>query len=84
MTELERQLTTALRRLSAQSRTEQRQHAEEQQRHCEQVEALRRQVEQQAADSAILRRQFERLDGQMTHLAQDYETLAAMLHGRWK
>ena len=39
MTELERQLTAALRKLSAQYETEQR-------RHTEQVEALRRQIEQ--------------------------------------
>ncbi len=83
MTELERQLTTALRTLSAQFRTEQRLRAEEQQRHSEELEALRRQGEQQAAESATLRRQFERLDGQMTHLAQDYATLAAMLRGLW-
>ena len=83
MTELERKLTTALRTLSAQFRTEQRQRAEEQRRHFEQVEALRQRVEQQAAESATLRRQFERLDGQITHLAQDYETLAAMLRGHW-
>ena len=83
MTELERQLVTALRTLSEQSRTEQRQRSEEQQQHAEQVEALRQRVEQQAADNATLRRQFERLDGQMTHLAQYYETLAAILQGRW-
>ena len=60
-----------------------RQHAEEQQRHSEQVEALRRPIEQQAAENETLRRQFERLDGRMTRLAQDYRTLAATLHGRW-
>ena len=83
MTELERQLMTALRTLSAQSRTQRRQHAEEQQRHSEQVEALRQRFEQQAAENATLRRQFERLDGQVTRLAQDYRTLAATLRGRW-
>ena len=70
MSELERQLMTALRTLSAQSRTERRQHAEAQQRDSEQVEALRR--------------QFERLDGQVTRLARDYETLVAILRGRWR
>ncbi len=84
MTELERQLTTALRTLSAQFRTEQRLRAEQQQRHSEELEALRRQGGQQAAESATLRRQFERLDGRMTRLAQDYETLAATLRGRWR
>ena len=41
MTELERQLTAALRKLSVQYETEQR-------RHAVQVEALRRQIEQLA------------------------------------
>ena len=31
-----------------------------------------------------LQRRFERLDGQMTRLAQDYGTLAARLCGRWR
>ena len=44
MTELERQLTAALERLSAQYEMERR-------RHSEQVEALRQRVEQQAAQS---------------------------------
>ena len=83
MTELERQLMTALRTLSAQSRTQRRQHAEAQQRDSEQVEALRRRFEQQAVENETLRRQFERLDAQMTRLAQDYRTLAATLRGRW-
>ena len=64
MTGLERQLMTALRTLSAESRTERRQHAEEQQRHSEDVEALRQRFERQAAENETLRRQFERLDGQ--------------------
>ena len=55
MTELERQLTAALKRLSAQYETEQR-------RHSEQVEALRRRI--------------ERLDGQVTRLAEYYGTSA--------
>ena len=77
MTELEKQLAEALERLSAQS-------ARERQRDAEQIEALQLQAEQQAAENATWRRQFERLDGQITHLARDYETLAAMLHGRWR
>ena len=76
MTELERQLTAALERLSAQ-------YEMEQQRHSEQVEALQQRVEQQAAQSEALRRQVERLSGQMTPLARDYRTLAATLRGRW-
>lgn len=84
MTELETQLMTALERLSAQFEREQRQHAEERQRLSEQVEILRQRFEQQAAESATLRRQFERLDGRMTGLAQDYETLAAMLREPWR
>ena len=30
-----------------------------------------------------LRRQVAQLDGQVTHLARDYRTLAETLHGRW-
>ena len=76
MTELERQLTAALERLSAQCEMELR-------RHSEQVEALQQRVEQQAAQSETLRRQVERLSGQMTRLDADYRTLAATLRGRW-
>ena len=76
MTESEKQLATALGRLSAQS-------ARERQRDAEQIEALQQQAEQHAAESATLRRQFERLDGRMTGLAQDYETLAETLRELW-
>ena len=79
MTELERQLTAALRKLSAQYETEQR-------RHTEQVEALQQQVgvlqlcvEQQAAQSETLRRQIEQLSGHVTGLDADYKTIAATL-----
>ena len=79
MTELERQLTAALRKLSAQYETEQR-------RHTEQVEALQQQVgvlqlcvEQQAAQSETLRRQIEQLTGHVTGLDADYKTIAATL-----
>ena len=65
MTELERKLTAALRKLSAQYETEQR-------RHTEQVEALQQRVDQQTAQSETLRqrvetsrRQIEQLAGQM-------------------
>ena len=72
MTELERQLTAALRKLSAQYETEQR-------RHTEQVEALQLRVEQQAAQSGTLRRQIVQLSGHVTGLDADYKTIAATL-----
>ena len=70
MTELERQLTEALKRLSAQSETERR-------RQSEQVEALRRRVERLSAENEALQRQIERLDGQVTRLAEYYGTSTA-------
>ncbi len=70
MTELERQLTEALKRLSAQSGTERR-------RQSEQVEALRRRVERLSAENDTLRRQIERLDVQVTRLAEYFGTSAA-------
>ena len=63
MTALEKQLTRALKRLSAQYERERR-------RQSEQVEALQKQI--------------ERLDGQVTRLAECYGTLAATLRGRWR
>ena len=69
MTELERQLTEALKRLSAESETERR-------RQSEQVEALRRRVERQSEGTEALRRQIERLDVQVTRLAEYYGTSA--------
>ena len=62
MTELERQLTAALKTLSAQCEMEQG-------RRSEQVEALRQQV--------------ERLDGQVTRLAEYCRTLVERSSGRW-
>ena len=76
MTELERQLTAALRNLSAQYETARR-------RHTEQVEALQQRVEQQAAQSETLRRQIEQLSGHVTGLDADYRTIAATLRARW-
>ena len=76
MTELERQLTAALRKLSAQHETEQR-------RHTEQVEALQQRVEQQAAQSETLRRQIVQLSGHVTGLDADYKTIAATLREWW-
>ena len=52
MTELERQLTEALKRLSAQSETERR-------RQSEQVEALRQRVERLSAENEALQRRIE-------------------------
>ena len=75
MTGLERQLTVALETLSAQYETERR-------RQSEQVEALRLRVEQQTAQSATLQRQVERLDEQMTRLAEYCGKLAALSRGR--
>ncbi len=69
MTELERQLTEALKRLSAQSETERR-------RQSEQVEALRQRVERLSAENEALQRQIERLDVQVTRLAEYYGTSA--------
>ena len=69
MTELERQLTEALKRLSAQSETERR-------RQSVQVEALRQRVERLSAENEALQMQIERLDEQMTRLAEYYGTSA--------
>ncbi len=67
MNDLERQLTTALERLSAQYEREQR-------RQSGQVEALRRRVERLSGENEVLQRQIERLDGQVTRLAEYYGT----------
>ena len=67
MTELERQLTEALKTLSAQSATERR-------RQSEQVEALRQRVERLSEENEALQRQIERLDGQVTGLTEYYGT----------
>jgi len=69
MTELERQLTEALKKLSAHSGRERR-------RQSEQVETLRQRVERLSAENEALQRQIERLDGQVTRLAEYYETSA--------
>ena len=76
MTELERQLTAALERLSGQFETEQR-------RHCGQVEALQQRFEQQAAENRTLRQRIEQLSGQLRSLDADYRTLAETLRGPW-
>ena len=70
MTDLERQLTAALERLSVQYETEQR-------RHSEQVEALRRQVE-------ALQRQVERLSARVTDLTRYSDTYGAGPGSGWR
>ena len=89
MTDLERRLTAALERLSAQYETEQRRQSEQvealQQRVERQTgenEALRRHVERQSEENEVLQMQMERLDGQVTRLAECYGTLAATLRLR--
>ena len=72
MTELERQLTAALRKLSAQYETAQR-------RHNEQVGALQERVDQQTAQSETLRQRIEQLSEHVTGLDADYKTIAATL-----
>ena len=86
MTELERQLTEALKRLSAQYETERRRHSEQVEalqgrveRQSEENEGLRQHVERQSGENAALRRRIEWLDEQVTRLAESYGTLAATL-----
>ena len=93
MSELERQLTEALKRLSAQYETEQQRHSgqvEALRQHVEALrgrverqsgenEALRQHVERQAGENEALQMRIERLDGQVTRLAECYGTLAATL-----
>ena len=45
----------------------------------QQIEALQQRIERQDAESGIWRRHFERLDGQVTRLAQDYSELNEIL-----
>ncbi len=79
MSELERQLTEALKRLSAQYETEQRRHSGQVEALRQHVEALRRRVERQGAENKALRTRIEWLDGQVKRLAESYGTLAATL-----
>ncbi|MDE2881455.1 MAG: hypothetical protein OXP70_06355, partial [Acidobacteriota bacterium] len=76
MSELEGQSTAAFERLCAHYEREQR-------RQGEQIEALQQRTERQSAENATLRRQVERLDGQVRGLAQAYRTLAETLRGLW-
>ena len=84
MTALEEQLTRALRRLSAQYAQEQRRHSgqiEALQEYVEvlreYVEALRQHAERQSGENEVLQQQIERLDGQVTRLAEYYGTSTA-------
>ena len=77
MTELERQLSEALRTLSAQFETEQRQH-------CAQVEALQQQIERQTTEGVTLRQRVERLSAQVTSLTEHCAALAESLRGLWR
>ena len=86
MTELEEQLTRALRRLSAQYETEQRRHSGQVEalrrrveRQSEENEALRQRVERQSGENEALQMRIERLDRQVKRLAECYGTLAATL-----
>ena len=76
MTELERQLTAALEKLSGQFETEQR-------RHSEQVEALQQRFERQTEQNETLRQRIEQLSGQLRCLDADYRTLAETLRVPW-
>ncbi len=71
MTELEGQLTAALKRLSAQCVRERR-------RQSEQVEALRRRVERLSEENDTLRKQVERLSEQVTRLTEYYGASTAV------
>ena len=84
MTALEEQLTRALRRLSAQYEQEQRRHFaqigalhEYAEVLREYVEALRQHAERQSGENEVLQQQIERLDGQVTRLAEYYGTSTA-------
>ena len=69
MTELEGQLTEALRALSEQFEREQTRLVE--------------QFEQQTERAEVLQRQVQRLEGAVTRLSEDYRSLAETLDGYW-
>ena len=93
MSELERQLTEALKRLSAQYATEQRRHSgqveglrqhvdalrQRVERQSEENDALRQHVERQSGESEALRRRIEWLNEDVTRLTESYGALAATL-----
>ena len=84
MTGLERRLTAALERLSAQYEMERRRQSERVKVLQQQVEALQRRVERQTEQSGTLKGQVERLDEQVTRLTARYGTLPATLPRPWR
>ncbi len=76
MTELERQLTEALKRLSAQSETERRRQSEQVEALRGQVETLLEHVERLSAENEVLQQRIERLDVLATRLAEYFGTSA--------
>ena len=76
MTELERQLTEALKRLSAQSETERRRQSEQVEALRGQVETLLEHVERLSAENNTLQQRIERLDVLATRLAEYFGTSA--------
>ena len=76
MTELERQLTEALKRLSAQSETERRRQSEQVEALRGQVETLLEHVERLSGENEVLQQRIERLDVLATRLAEYFGTSA--------
>ena len=76
MTELERQLTEALKRLSAQSETERRRQSEQVEVLRGQVETLLEHVERLSGENEVLQQRIERLDVLATRLAEYFGTSA--------
>ncbi|MDE0178318.1 MAG: hypothetical protein OXP36_06940 [Gammaproteobacteria bacterium] len=90
MSELQGHSMAALERLCAHYEREQRRQGEQIaaltqriERQDAESETLRRRIERQDAESDILQEQFKQLEGLVTGLAQDYETLAEMLRELW-
>ena len=75
MTELERQLTEALKRLSAQSETERRRQSEQVEALRGQVETLLEHVERLSAENEVLQQRIERLSAENEVLQQRIERL---------
>ena len=76
MTELERQLTEALKRLSAQSETERRRQSEQVEALRGHVETLLEHVERLSAENEVLQQRIERLDVLATRLGEYFGTSA--------
>ena len=75
MSELERQLTEALKRLSAQYETEQRRHSGQVEALRQRVEALQGRVERQSEENGGLRQHVERQSGENAALQRRIEWL---------